>query len=284
MQTTDNSETATSDEAALVAAIVQSAEPGEDPVAVEPMDGAESPAEAESDAVMPAEATGRPVDVPEKFWDAESGSIRTEALLRSYVELERRLGRSLPRPESEDDVEAVDRLLGVLGRPAAPDGYTIEPPHPLLAPDSSLNETLHAAGFTQRQAQMVYDLAAERLLPVIEEATAELEASRQIDRLERHFGGPEAWRTTAAQIKAYAEANLPAELHGALAKSYEGVLALHEMMRKAEPEIVGQAGSGQLAVTEDSLRELIRDPRYWRDRDPEIVQRVTTGYRSLFPG
>jgi hypothetical protein len=35
-----------------------------------------------------------------------------------------------------------------------------------------------------------------------------------------------------------------------------------------------------LAVTEDSLRELIRDPRYWRDRDPEIVQRVTAGYRK----
>jgi hypothetical protein len=231
-----------------------------------------------------AEGSERPADVPEKFWDPDAGSIRTDALLRSYLELERRLGRSVPKPEGEDDVEGIERLLGILGRPAAADGYEIDPPHPLLAPDPSLNEMLHAAGFTQRQAQLVYNLAAERLLPVIDEASGELEALRQIDRLERHFGGPEAWRTTAAQIKAYAEANLPEELFGALAGSYEGVLALHEMMRKAEPEIVGQAGSGQLAITEDSLRELIRDPRYWRDRDPEIVQRVTAGYRSLYPG
>ena len=263
-----------------------------DVLAIEPMaetgdaapaaDG-ESPSAAADAPEATADSAERPADVPEKFWDAEAGCIRTDALLRSYVELERRLGRSVPKPESEDDIEAIDRLLGVLGRPAAPDGYAIEAPHPLLSPDSSLHEVLHAAGFTQRQAQLVYDLAAERLLPVIEEASAELEASRQIDRLERHFGGPEAWRTTSAQIKAYAEANLPAELHAALSGSYEGVVTLYEMMRKAEPEIVGQAGSGQLAVTEDSLRELIRDPRYWRDRDPEIVQRVTQGYRSLYP-
>lgn len=226
----------------------------------------------------------RPDDVPEKFWDPASGAIRTDALLQSYRELERRLSRSVPRPDGEDDVEGVARLLGLLGRPETADAYEISAPHPLVTPDTELNELLHSAGFTQRQAQLIYDLAAERLLPVLDEATAELEATRQIDRLERHFGGPEGWRTTAAQIKAYADANLPKELQAALAASYEGILALHEMMRKAEPDIVGQAGSGQLAVTEDSLRELIRDPRYWRDRDPEIVQRVTAGYRNLYPG
>lgn len=225
----------------------------------------------------------KPEDVPEKFWDPAAGVVRTDALLRSYLELERRLGRSIPKPESDDDIDGVNRLFAVLGRPETPDGYEIAAPHPLVAPDLELNSLLHGAGFTQRQAQLVYELAAERLLPVLEEAAGELEATRQIDRLQQRFGGPEAWRTTASQIKGYAEANLPEELHHALAGSYEGVLALYEMMRKAEPDIVGQTGSGQLAVTEDSLRELIRDPRYWRDRDPEIVQRVTAGYRNLYP-
>lgn len=279
MQNIETLATAKLDDSDLPAEIAQSAE-ARDPAA----EGENPSAAPDATATAAESAEVRPADVPEKFWDAEAGCIRTDALLRSYVELERRLGRSVPKPENEDDIEAIERLLGVLGRPTAPDGYAIEAPHALLSPDPSLNEVLHAAGFTQRQAQLVYDLAAERLLPVIEEASAELEASRQIDRLQRHFGGPEAWRTTSAQIKAFAEANLPAELHVALSGSYEGVIALYEMMRKAEPEIVGQAGSGQLAVTEDSLRELIRDPRYWRDRDPEIVQRVTAGYRSLFPG
>jgi hypothetical protein len=277
MQTTEN--TATSDHSDLLA------DDASYPQACEAtlVDGDATSVEEGEESMTPFDTRDRPTEVPEKFWDADAGSIRTEALLRSYLELERRLGRSVPKPESEDDVEGINRLLGILGRPPAPDGYEIAAPHPLVSPDPTLNALLHEAGFTQRQAQLVYDLAAERLLPVIDEATAELEASRQIDRLERHFGGPEAWRTTAAQIKAYADANLPNELHVALAGSYEGVIALHEMMRKAEPEIVGQAGSGQLAVTEDSLRELIRDPRYWRDRDPEIVQRVTAGYRNLYP-
>lgn len=262
----------------IPADIVRLEPDGETVVAV---DGTHSTPEA---TVAVADQPRRPDDVPEKFWDAAAGTVRTDTLLRSYLELERRLGRSIPRPEGENDLEGTNRLLAVLGRPETPDGYEIAAPHPLVASDPSLNVMLHEAGFTQRQAQLVYELAAERLLPVLEEAAAELEASRQIDRLQQHFGGPEAWRTTAAQIKAYAEANLPGELHAALAGSYEGVLALYEMMRKAEPDIVGQAGSGQLALTEDSLRELIRDPRYWRDRDPEIVQRVTAGYRHLFPG
>jgi len=238
--------------------------------------------EPERPAVL-AESVTRPDDVPEKFWDNEAGAIRTDLLLRSYRELEKRLSRSVPRPDGEDDAEGVGRLLSLLGRPETAEAYEITAPHPLVAPDANINEMLHSAGFTQRQAQLVYDLAAERLLPVIDEAAAELEATRQLDRLQQHFGGPEGWRTTSAQIRAYAEANLPEELQTALASSYEGILALHEMMRKAEPDIVGQAGSGQVAVTEDSLRELIRDPRYWRDRDPEIVQRVTAGYRNLYP-
>lgn len=254
------------------------------PIAEEVPPGTASTAGDEAAAPPPEAASQRPGDVPEKFWDAEAGAVRVEALLRSYRELEQRLGRSVPRPEGEDDIEGIERLLGLLGRPETPDAYAIEARHPLLEPDPELNRRLHEVGFTQRQAQLVYDLAAERLLPVLDEARAELEAARETDRLRRHFGGDDAWRTTAGQIRAYAEANLPDEVHATLARSYEGVLALYEMMRKAEPEIAGRAGSGQLAISEDALREMVRDPRYWRDRDPEIVQRVTEGYRSLFPG
>ena len=28
---------------------------------------------------------------------------------------------------------------------------------------------------------------------------------------------------------------------------------------------------------------MMRDPRYWRDRNPEFVARVTDGFRRLFP-
>ncbi len=245
-------------------------------------EGVDSP-DLETTPQPPAAATERPEGVPEKFWDTEAGGIRTDMLLRSYLELERRLGRSLPKPENEGDCAGRGRLWEALGRPASPDQYALTAPHPLIEPDAALNQRLHEAGFTQHQAQLVYDLAAEHILPIVSEASSELAAARQIDRLKEHFGGDEAWRATVGQIKAYAEANVPPEVSEALSTSFEGVLALHDMMRKAEPDIIGVAGSGQMAASEESLREMIRDARYWRDRDPSYVRRVTEGYRSLYP-
>jgi hypothetical protein len=36
--------------------------------------------------------------------------------------------------------------------------------------------------------------------------------------------------------------------------------------------------------TEAELREMMRDPRYWRAREPEFVKRVTDGFRALVGG
>ena len=43
----------------------------------------------------------RPADVPEKFWDDEVGAVRIDALVKSYLELERKLGSG--RRESEPE-------------------------------------------------------------------------------------------------------------------------------------------------------------------------------------
>ena len=37
-------------------------------------------------------------------------------------------------------------------------------------------------------------------------------------------------------------------------------------------------------MTEEQLREMMRDPRYWRQRNPEWVKRVTDGFRTLVGG
>lgn len=35
------------------------------------------------------------------------------------------------------------------------------------------------------------------------------------------------------------------------------------------------------ALDEETLRKMMRDPRYWRERNPEFVARVTEGFRRL---
>ena len=228
------------------------------------------------------EPVERPAGVPEKFWDREAGMIRTDALLKSYVELERKLGSMVPLP-SDDDQEGRERLRRALGVPAAADEYRIEVRDELLEPTPELNARLHKAGFTQEQAQLVYDLAAEHVLPLIDDVMGELHASRDFERLAKHFGDDAAWQNMARQIKTWGQANLTGDVYRTLAASYDGVLAMHQMMQAREPAVLQDADGPQGEIDEAALTRLMRDPRYWRERDPAIVAQVTEGFQRLYP-
>jgi hypothetical protein len=140
-------------------------------------DGSESPA-------VVGERTARPAGLPDKFWDEKNGQVRLDALVKSYLELERKLG-------------AVGRDV-----PPDPDSYKVNVASELLSADPDVNRRLHAAGFSQEQAQLVYDLACDRLMPMIAEFASMFEADSQIERLTHHFGGEERWREIARQIDA----------------------------------------------------------------------------------
>ena len=56
------------------------------------------------------EATQRPENVPEKFWDAEKGETRVDDVLKSYGELEGRFGSFTGAPEGDYAVELSDEL------------------------------------------------------------------------------------------------------------------------------------------------------------------------------
>ena len=243
-------------------------------VAAEPApSGGEPPAEAPQD---------RPAGVPEKFWDREAGAIRTDALLKSYIELERKLGSMVPLP-ADDDQDGRERLRRALGVPASPEDYRIEVRDELVEPTPELNSKLHAAGFTQEQAQLIYDLAAEHLLPVIDDAVAELRATRDAERLASRFGGEAAWQNMARQIKTWGEANLSSDVYRTLTSSYDGVLAMHQMMQAREPSVLQDAEGPQSEIDESTLTRMMRDPRYWRDRDPAFIAQVTGGFKRLYP-
>ena len=239
---------------------------------------------ADHQDAIDCESTGRherPETVPEKFWDSANGTVRTDNLLQSYIELEKRLGNSLPWPNDEDH-EGRNRIFGALGRPDSPDDYVIDADVTGSEPDPELNKMLHEAGFTQAQANLVYRLASERLAPLLEEATIQAESAAQQIRLEHRFGGTERWQQIASDIQKWGENKFGAEALDAIASSYEGVIALHSMMNAGEPEIIGNAESGPASLSEAQLNEMVADPRYWRDHDPDFVARVSEGYVKLF--
>jgi hypothetical protein len=230
----------------------------------------------------PAPGT-RPAEVPEKFWDAERGELRVDALLKSYRELERRLSQRATPPAPDSDEEERRRWREMMGIPESPEGYEVTPKHELCGPDPEINQRLHEAGFSCAQVQLLYDLAAERLLPLVAEAAQQFEADRQAEKLRAHFGGEERFRRIAAQLKAWGQANLPPGVLDALSTTEDGVLALERMMRGSEPSLERDAAPPE-AMDEGELRRLMRDPRYWRTREPEIVKRVTEGFRRLVGG
>lgn len=213
----------------------------------------------------------RPPYLPEKFWDAKRGEPRLEALARSYVELERR-GLVAEGGDPTD------------GIPDTPEEYRIELIEGFLGADPDLNQRLHAAGFTNAQVQLVYDLAAEKMIPVIQTIAAQYVKSGDAQRLEVEFGGPDRWRQAQRQLQKWGMRHLPQEAFAALASSYEGVMALHRMMdRGEEPSVLREGGEKTGPVSEKGLRKMMRDPRYWRDRDPAFIQKVTDGFKQLYP-
>lgn len=231
---------------------------------------------------------GLPPGLVERFWDREAGTLRLDELIAAFLELERRVAASpdappvapspvAPAPDGADRAA----LMRALGVPDSAEGYEIRCPHGLFEPDGDLNARLHGAGFTPDQAQLVYDLAAERLVPMIREIAAEMEVERDMERLVAHFGGEEGWREASRQLLAWARRNLPAAAVDGLSTSYDGVMALHRLMSAGEPQAMRpEARPG--AEGEEELHRMMKDPRYWRDRDPAFVARVSDGFRRLY--
>lgn len=224
---------------------------------------------------------GKPPHVPDKFWDEAAGQIRTDALLRSYQELERKLSARPAPPEI-----APDRPPGLLSDGMEDDSLIRSDPA-ILPVDPQVNAYLRRHGFTEAQIQLVYDLGHTLLLPLAEEMRRRIRCRHDLERLDGYFGDPSKRSQACARLDAWGRNNLPQHVYAAMASSYEGVLALEKLAGLAvdedEPKpLRGGRGSGPLG--EGQLKALMRDPKYWRDGDPDIVARVRNGFRALYPG
>lgn len=204
--------------------------------------------------------------VPAEVLNPETGEVDVEALIAAYMALKQQAA------------------AGPVGVPDSPDGYQVTAPHALLEADPEVNARMHAAGFTPEQVQLVYDLAAERIIPVLETMAAEMDGDRELSRLIEHFGGEERWGEISRQLDAWGKANLPADVLAALSGTADGIMALFRMMQSGEPGLGGMDKGAGGPASEDEVKALMRDPKYWRDRDPTTVRKVAEGFKRLYPG
>ncbi len=221
-------------------------------------------------------------EMPAKFRDPATGGIRADALLRAYLELEKRQAGMVRVPAAQSTAEELAAFRRALGVPDSPDGYCIECRHEMLTSDAEVNRRLHEAGFTPRQAQLVYDLAHERVVPMLDQMCEEFSARQSLDRLKDYFGGDSRWGETARQVSAWGKANLPPEVYAALSTSPEGIIAMQKMMASGEPAMGRTRGGGDEPLSEEGLKKMMADPRYWKKRDPAWIAKVQDGFTRLY--
>lgn len=211
--------------------------------------------------------------IPEKFKDAKTGEIKVDALLKSYLELEKKLSnRSKLLPST---------IKGTM--PDTPEEYQIVMKNPKLVIDKEMNKQLFELGFTNKQVQAVYDLAADKIIPLLENLSADYRADKEMAELEKEFGGAEAFNTIARQISAWGEKNLKPEIFNALSTSKEGIMTIYKMMNEqTEPTVLSNSSLQPEQVSKESLRALMRNPKYWKEQDPAMLKRVEEGFKYLY--
>ena len=205
----------------------------------------------------------RPEGLPDKFWNHEANEIRVDQLVKSYGVLERKLGG-----------------VSSQGVPGTPEDYVLD--DTVMSVDPDVNEKLHAAGFTQEQAQLVYDLAREKLKPVIDSFSQNFQEDALDRKMSEVYGGREKWDDVSRQMKSWGQAHLPPDVFNTLSGSYEGIMALNTLMKHSEPSI-GRSSSSQQGVNEVALKEMMKDPRYWRDYDEAYIEKVRQGFQTFYP-
>ena len=72
------------------------------------------------------------------------------------------------------------------------------------------------------------------------------------------------------------------EVYDALGSTAEGVIALYKMMSSNEP-ILSKDNGYEGELSEQTLRKMMEDPRYWRDKDSAYINKITRGFEKLYP-
>ena len=205
--------------------------------------------------------------IPEKFLDKE-GNLKTSDLVKSYLELEKKLSTA----KSSEDAPAKE-----------PKEYKLTMKSPLIQQDPDIDHILMQHGFTNDQAQVVYDLAADKIIPALQDLMDDINTDKELQGLENEFGGPEQFNTIARQISAWGEKNLDQKTFNALASTKNGIMTMYKMMQgNVESPLIQGHGHTNPMDDETTLKKLMQDPKYWRDQDPELLKRVEAGFKRLY--
>ena len=215
-------------------------------------------------------------NIPEKFLN-EDGTLNTSALIKSYSELEKKIGGMVSVPTSESDDATRQKFNRAIGVPNNASEYPVNE----LYNDEKLREKFLEIGLTCNQVEKIYDIANEFLSPLISDLFSVQDENNAITELKKIFGNDEKMNETLRAINAFGMRFLPHDAYEALCASPQGIQSMYKMMQSMEPDV--QTDGMKIKNLSDSdLRRMMRDPKYWRDGDVEYIRKIENGFKKLY--
>ena len=225
----------------------------------------------------PAKQKGKNMEnIPEKFLNKD-GTLNTDALLKSYIELEKKIGTMVSVPDSNSDDASRAKFNRAIGVPESSSEY----PTNQLFDDEELREKFFEIGLTSTQVEKIYQIAEEFLSPVLTELFDVQNESNAIAELKNFFGTTEKMNDALRAINTFGQKYLPRDAFDILCSTPQGIQGVYKMMQSMEPTV--HTDDNDIKNLSDAeLRRMMRDPKYWRDYDPEYVRKIENGFKKLY--
>lgn len=214
--------------------------------------------------------------IPEKFLN-EDGTLNTDSLIKSYTELEKKIGTMISVPDENSDANARAKFNRAIGVPENASDY----PTNSLFDDDALREKFFEIGLTTSQVEKIYGVAEEFLTPVISELFKTQNESNAINELKNFFGTDEKMSDALHAINEFGTRFLPHDAFEELCATPQGIQSIYKMMQSIEPDVRTDKNSSE-NLSDNDLRRMMRDPKYWRDHDAEYVRKIENGFKKLY--
>lgn len=240
---------------------------------------------------LPETGPQRPEGVPEKFWDAEKGEIRTDALLKSYSELEK--SRSQPKEEAAEPAE----------EPAASkDGKIEKPKEAEEAAPSPLTDLITKAqtefGESQEVSEDTIKALTEAGLPPEIVNTylqgVQVISQQTVAEIHNFAGGEENYQAmskwaaeqlTDSDLDAFNSALDNPQLRETAVR---GLYARYQAANPSEGSLRGpqgqQTASGDVFQSKEEVLKAMRDPKYSSDATyrQEVTEKLARSQQQGF--
>ena len=218
---------------------------------------------------------GRPDWCQEKFWNPDIKAPRVEQIAKSFNELEGKL-----RTKADDFKAQIAAEM----KASAPESYELKQPDielpegmelGLNKDDPLINWFFDFAkehGMSQETvdtAITTYIKNELATMPVLADEIAKLGDYGQ-DRI--------------LKVNNWLETRLDAEEISALSPvlgTSEAIKAMEKLMKASGPGTF-EASPAAAAMTLSELQDMQKDPRYWREKDPAFIAKVSAGFQRLY--